>query len=76
MSVTVTECMILLCLGEHPGIVKTRAQLMDACYQGNVFVSDRTIDSHVRNVRAKLKQIDEEANFIITVHGLGYKIVV
>jgi two-component system response regulator ChvI len=76
VSVTVTECMILLSLGERPGVVKTRTQLMEACYQGNVFVSDRTIDSHVRNVRAKLKQVDEEANFIITVHGLGYKIVI
>ena len=49
---------------------------MDACYEGNVFVSDRTIDSHVRNIRSKIRAVDQEAELIKTVHGLGYKLVV
>lgn len=76
LSMTVTECMILMSLAERPGTVKKRAQLMDACYDGNVFVSDRTIDSHVRNIRAKIRDVDQTAEPITTVHGLGYKLAV
>ncbi|KGL00002.1 transcriptional regulator [Thalassobacter sp. 16PALIMAR09] len=76
LTLTVTECMILISLAERPGAVKKRSQLMDACYEGNVFVSDRTIDSHVRNIRSKIRAVDQEAELIKTVHGLGYKLVV
>lgn len=76
LSLTVTECMILISLAERPGTVKKRAQLMDACYGGNVFVSDRTIDSHVRNIRSKIRHVDPVAEPITTVHGLGYKLAV
>lgn len=76
LSMTVTECMILMSLAERPGTVKKRAQLMDACYDGNVFVSDRTIDSHVRNIRSKIRDVDQTAEPITTVHGLGYKLAV
>jgi two-component system response regulator ChvI len=68
--------MILISLAERPGSVKKRAQLMDACYEGNVYVSDRTIDSHVRNIRSKIRSVDEDAEPIKTVHGLGYKLSV
>ena len=54
--------------------MKKRQNLMDACYDGTVFVSDRTIDSHIRNIRAKFRAIDEEADIIGTVQGLGYKL--
>ena len=76
LSMTVTECMILMSLAERPGTVKKRAQLMDACYDGNVFVSDRTIDSHVRNIRSKIRHVDQAAEPITTVHGLGYKLAI
>lgn len=76
LALTVTECMILISLAERPGAVKKRAQLMDACYDGNVFVSDRTIDSHVRNIRTKIRAVDQKAEPISTVHGLGYKLAV
>lgn len=75
IALTVTECMILISLAERPGSVKKRAQLMDACYEGNVYVSDRTIDSHVRNIRSKIRAVDQGAEPIKTVHGLGYKLV-
>ena len=74
LSMTVTECMILISLAERPGAVKKRSQLMDACYDGHVFVSDRTIDSHVRNIRSKIRNVDQTAEPITTVHGLGYKL--
>ena len=49
---------------------------MDAAYDGTIYVSDRTIDSHVRNIRNKLKQVDPTCDIISTVHGLGYKLKV
>ena len=47
---------------------------MDACYDGTVHVSDRTIDSHIRNIRAKFRAVDDEVDLIGTVQGLGYKL--
>jgi DNA-binding response OmpR family regulator len=49
---------------------------MDAAYDGNVYVADRTIDSHIRNIRSKFKEADAAADPIGTVHGLGYKLVI
>lgn len=70
---TVTECLLLISLAERPGIVKKRQQLIESCYDGT-YVSDRTVDSHVRNIRAKFKDLDKEADIIGTVQGLGYKL--
>lgn len=70
---TVTECLLLISLAERPGIVKKRQQLIETCYDGT-YVSDRTVDSHVRNIRAKFKDLDKEADIIGTVQGLGYKL--
>jgi two-component system response regulator ChvI len=47
---------------------------MDAAYQDNIYVSDRTIDSHIRNIRRKFENIDQSSDIILTVHGLGYKL--
>ena len=47
---------------------------MDAAYREAIYVSDRTIDSHVRNIRQKLKAVDPTCDIITTVHGLGYKL--
>ena len=74
IDLTVTECLLLADLAERPGLVKSRSQLMDAAYAGAIHVTDRTIDSHVRNIRQKLKSSDEECSIIATVHGLGYKL--
>ena len=74
IDLTVTECLLLISLSERPGAVKKRQNLMDACYDGTVFVSDRTIDSHIRNIRAKFRAIDDGADLIGTVQGLGYKL--
>ena len=74
VSLTVTECMLLISLAERPGAVKKRDQLMDAAYEGAVHVSDRTIDSHIRNIRKKFTDIDDKVDLIGTVQGLGYKL--
>ena len=73
---TVTECMLLISLAERPGTVKKRDQLMDAAYDGSVHVSDRTIDSHIRNIRKKFSEVDESVDIIGTIQGLGYKLKV
>ena len=74
VNLTVTECMLLISLANRPGAVKKREQLMDAAYQDNIYVSDRTIDSHIRNIRRKFENIDKSCDIILTVHGLGYKL--
>ena len=74
LDLTVTESLLLQSLAERPGIVKKRDQLMDAAYDGAVYVSDRTIDSHIRNIRKKICAVDPNFDGIKTVHGLGYKL--
>ena len=74
VNLTVTESMLLVSLAKRPGMVKNRSQLMDAAYDGTIYVSDRTIDSHIRNIRNKLKAVDSACDIILTVHGLGYKL--
>jgi len=74
VDLTVTECLLLLALTQRPGSVKNRNQLMDAAYDEAIYVSDRTIDSHIRNIRQKLKKVDAKCDVISTVHGLGYKL--
>ncbi len=74
IELTVTECLLLISLCERPGAVKKRDQLMDAAYGVGHVVSDRTIDSHVRNIRQKFKDVDPKVELISTVHGLGYKL--
>ncbi|MDA9345278.1 response regulator transcription factor [bacterium] len=74
VDLTVTECLLLLAMAQRPGVVKTRNQLMDAAYREAIYVSDRTIDSHIRNIRQKLKAVDPTCDIISTVHGLGYRL--
>jgi two-component system, OmpR family, response regulator ChvI len=73
LALTVTEFLLLQALVRHPGHVKTRDQLMQHAYPDNTFVSDRTIDSHVKRVRRKLEEIDPRFASIETVYGLGYR---
>jgi len=73
VPLTATEFMLLLALVRHPGKVFTRDELMDNAYAGNITVSDRTIDSHIRRIRSKFAACGLE-EVIVTNHGIGYKI--
>ena len=68
-----TEFLILQALATRPGHVKTRDQLMDAAYDDNVYVDDRTIDSHIKRLRKKFKQTDDDFDMIETLYGVGYR---
>ena len=70
---TVTEFLILQALAQRPGIVKSRDALMDAAYEDQVYVDDRTIDSHIKRLRKKFKAIDKEFDVIETLYGVGYR---
>lgn len=70
---TVTEFIILNDLAERPGVVKSRNQLMDAAYSDQVYVDDRTIDSHIKRLRKKFKKIDDSYASIETLYGVGYR---
>jgi two-component system response regulator ChvI len=73
VTLTVTEFLILETLAQRPGIVKTRNQLMDAAYHDDIYVDDRTIDSHIKRVRRKFRQSDPEFDAIETLYGAGYR---
>ena len=73
VALTVTEFLILEALVRHPGHVKTRQKLMEDGYPHDTFVSDRTIDSHIKRLRRKLNQVDADFDGIETVYGLGYR---
>ena len=73
VTLTVTEFLILETLAQRPGIVKTRNQLMDAAYQDDIYVDDRTIDSHIKRVRRKFRQVDPDFDAIETLYGAGYR---
>ncbi len=73
LTLTVTEFMILEALANRPGVVRTRDQLMDAAYQDDVYVDDRTIDSHIKRLRRKFREVDPEFAAIDTLYGAGYR---
>ncbi|WP_413061729.1 response regulator [Sphingomonas carotinifaciens] len=73
VTLTVTEFLILETLAQRPGIVRTRNQLMDAAYQDDIYVDDRTIDSHIKRLRRKFRQVDPEFDSIETLYGAGYR---
>ena len=73
VNLTVTEFLLLKALAIRPGFVKTRDQLMDAAYGDSVYVDDRTIDSHIKRLRKKLRQTDPEFSQIETLYGVGYR---
>ena len=73
VSLTVTEFMILEVLAQRPGVIKSRNQLMDAAYQDDVYVDDRTIDSHIKRLRRKFRQVDPAFDAIKTLYGAGYR---
>ena len=72
VSLTVTEFLILEALAARPGVIKSRNQLMDAAYPDDVFVDDRTVDSHIKRMRRKFRKVDSEFGAIETLYGAGY----
>ncbi len=73
VTLTVTEFLILEALAQRPGHVKSRDQLMDAAYGENIYVDDRTIDSHIKRLRKKFRDVDDEFSHIETLYGIGYR---
>ena len=73
VTLTVTEFLILQALAHRPGVVKSRNALMDAAYDDQVYVDDRTIDSHIKRLRKKFKQTDDAFDMIETLYGVGYR---
>jgi len=74
VSLTVTEFLILQALAVRPGVFKSRNGLMDAAYDDQIYVDDRTIDSHIKRVRKKFRQCDETFDMIETIYGVGYRL--
>jgi two-component system response regulator ChvI len=73
VTLTVTEFMILEALAQRPGVVKSRNQLMDVAYQDDIYVDDRTIDSHIKRLRRKFRSADPDFKGIETLYGVGYR---
>jgi two-component system, OmpR family, response regulator ChvI len=73
VTLTVTEFLILHALAMRPGVVKSRDALMDAAYDDQVYVDDRTIDSHIKRLRKKFKAVDDSFEMIETLYGVGYR---
>jgi len=73
VTLTVTEFLILQALAIRPSVVKSRNALMDAAYDDQVYVDDRTIDSHIKRLRKKFCQADDSFNMIETLYGVGYR---
>ncbi len=73
VSLTVTEFLLLQALAQRPGFVKSRDQLMDVAYDDQVYVDDRTIDSHIKRLRKKMRNVDDDFTAIETLYGIGYR---
>jgi two-component system, OmpR family, response regulator ChvI len=73
VNLTVTEFLLVLALARRPGHVKSRDQLIDAAYGEHIYVDDRTIDSHIKRLRKKFKDVDTDFAHIETLYGVGYR---
>src|SRR3954471_7446402 len=73
VTLTVTEFLILEALAQRPGVVKTRNQLLDVAYNDDVYVDDRTIDSHIKRIRRKFRAADPDFDAVETLYGVGYR---
>lgn len=73
VRLTVTEFLLIEALARRPGFVKSRDQLMDAAYDDQIYVDDRTIDSHIKRLRKKFRRVDKSFDGIETLYGVGYK---
>jgi two-component system response regulator ChvI len=73
VTLTVTEFLLLQALVQRPGFVKSRDQLMDVAYDDQIYVDDRTIDSHIKRLRKKIRMADDSFSAIETLYGIGYR---
>lgn len=73
ISLTVTEFLVLEALAQRPGVIRSRNQLIDAAYTDDIYVDDRTIDSHIKRLRRKFREVDGSFDAIETLYGAGYK---
>lgn len=73
VHLTVTEFLMLHSLAERPGYVKSRNQLMDTAYEDDIYVDERTIDSHIKRLRKKFRAVDESFDAVETLYGVGYR---
>ena len=73
VTLTVTEFLLLHALAQRPGFVKSREQLMNVAYDDQVYVDDRTIDSHIKRLRKKMRGVDPDFAAIETLYGIGYR---
>ncbi len=73
VDLTLTEFLMLYSLVENPGQVKTRDRLIDSAYGANVYIDDRTVDSHIKRLRRKFKDVDPNFSGIETLYGVGYR---
>ena len=73
VALTVTEFLILDALAQRPGVVKNRNQLLDVAYSDDIYVDDRTIDSHIKRIRRKFRAADPDFDAIETLYGVGYR---
>jgi two-component system, OmpR family, response regulator ChvI len=73
VTLTVTEFLILQALASRPGVVKSRNALMDAAYDEEIYVDDRTIDSHIKRLRIKFRARDAAFDMVETLYGIGYR---
>ncbi len=73
VTLTVTEFLILHALAQRPGVVKSRDALMDAAYDEQVYVDDRTIDSHIKRFARSSRLVDDDFDMIETLYGVGYR---
>ena len=74
VNFTPVEFRLLAALIERPGTVLSRDALMNKCYEDERIVSDRTIDSHMKNLRSKLSDVLGEEQVLHSVYGVGYKV--
>ncbi|TVO78440.1 response regulator [Sedimenticola selenatireducens] len=73
LDLTPVEFRLLSTLVKQPGRIFARSQLMDNLYEDGRIVTDRTIDSHVKNLRKKISQYQGDSELIRSVYGVGYK---
>lgn len=73
VSLSVTEYLLLKALSAKPGHIRARQQLIDAAYGETIYIDDRTVDSHIKRLRKKLKALDPDFNQIETLYGAGYR---
>ena len=73
VTLTVTEFLLLQALVQRPGLVKSRDQLMDVADDDQIYVDDRTIDSHIKRLRKKMRMADDSFSAIETPYGIGYR---